>query len=154
VTKKLRRLFPRLFGGEYRLASKKTKKYNCIAWAAGHNDLWWESSPDGYWPPNIPNDGSVEAAIRLYEHLGYRCTDINDRSPEEGVEKVAIYGDDQGYTHAARQRQGGGWTSKLGKLQDIEHDTLESLTGSDYGAVVQIMRRGTIDPHRGAPATV
>jgi hypothetical protein len=45
------------------------------------------------------------------------------------------------YTHAARQRQGGGWTSKLGKLQDIEHDTLDSLSGSDYGTIVQIMRK-------------
>jgi hypothetical protein len=113
-----------------------------LAWAAGHDDLWWQRPPDGWWPPNILADGSVAAAIRLFEHLGYQCTDVTDQGPEEGVEKVAIYGDDQGYTHAARQRPGGGWTSKIGKLQDIEHDTLESLTGSDYGTVVQIMRRG------------
>jgi hypothetical protein len=115
-----------------------------MAWAAGHNDLWWEPPPDGYWPPNIPADGSVEAAVRLFEHLGYRCTDINDQDSEEGVEKIAIYGDDSGYTHAARQRQGGGWTSKLGKLQDIEHATLDSLLGSDYGRVVQIMRKDPV----------
>ena len=148
VTKKLRRLFPRLFGGQYRLASKKTKRYNCIAWAAGHNDLWWEPPPDGYWPPNIPDDGSIESAIRLYENLGYNRTALQDQAPEEGVEKVAIYGDKEGYTHAARQRQGGGWTSKLGKLQDIEHDNLESLTGSDYGTVIQILRRDSITPVR------
>lgn len=146
MTKKLRRLFSRLSGGQYRIASKKTKRYNCIAWAAGRNDLWWEPSADGYWPPNLLADGSVESAIHLFEHLGYRRTTIDDRDPEEGVEKVAIYGNTQGYTHAARQRQGGGWTSKLGKLQDIDHDTLESLTGSDYGTVVQMMRRDSISP--------
>jgi hypothetical protein len=69
VTKKLRRLFPRLFGGQYRIASKKTKRYNCLAWAAGRNDRWWEPSPDGYWPANLLADESVEAIIRLFEHL-------------------------------------------------------------------------------------
>jgi hypothetical protein len=144
VTKKLRRLFTRLFGGEYRLASARTKRYNCVAWALGDNELWWEPSQDGYWPPGAPQDGSVAAAIRLFERLGYKPTALQDRSPEKGVEKVAIYGDGQEFTHVARQRPGGGWTSKIGKLQDIDHDALESLTGAEYGTVVQIMRRDPV----------
>ena len=64
--------------------------------------------------------------------------------------KVAIYGDAEGYTHTSRQLPDGKWTGKIGKLQDIEHDSLAALTSvadrmgtaSDraYGALVQIMR--------------
>ena len=45
------------------------------------------------------------------------------------------------YTHAARQRPGGKWTSKLGKAEDIEHDTPDVVAGGLYGEVVLIMRR-------------
>ena len=144
MTKKLRRLFPRLFGDQYRLMSGRTKKYNCIAWAAGCSDAWWEPSPDGYWPPDVPADGTVETAIRLFERLGYSRTE--DASFEAGVSKVAVYGDEDGYTHAARQLPNGKWTSKLGKLQDIEHDTLESLTGNQYGSVRQVLKKPVSAP--------
>jgi hypothetical protein len=140
VTKKLRRLFPRLFGGQYRVQSKRTRRYNCIAWAAGHNDQWWQEPPDGYWPSDFADDGTVESLIRLFENLGYTRTDNREFEPE--INKVAIFADDEGWTHAARQLPGGkGWTSKIGMLQDIEHDTLESLTGDRYGQVVQILKK-------------
>jgi hypothetical protein len=85
-------------------------------------------------------DGSIESAARLFESLGFqRCAD--DAALEEGFTKVAIYGDADGYTHAARQLPDGRWTSKIGKLQDIEHDTLASLTGSEYGSVAQILKK-------------
>ncbi len=139
VTKKLRRLFPRLFGNEYRVTSQKTRNYNCLAWAAGDSSAWWDAAPGGPWPEGIPDDRTVEAAIRLYEHLGYnRTTNV---ALEDGVIMIAIYGDEQGYTHAARQLPDGRWTSKLGKLQDIEHDHLENLFGESYGTVVQIMEK-------------
>jgi hypothetical protein len=140
VTKKLRRAFPRLFGGQYQITSKKTRRYNCIAWPAGQTSTWWEASADGFWPDGILDDGTVEAAVRLFEGLGYARG--GDASWEPGVAKVAIYGDERGsYTHVARQLNDGRWTSKLGKGPDIEHDTLESLTGGGYGSVVQILRK-------------
>jgi len=43
-------------------------------------------------------------------------------------------------THAARQLENGRWTSKLGELEDIEHD-LHHLASGAYGAVVQILKR-------------
>jgi hypothetical protein len=141
VTRELRRLFPRLSIGTYRVTSRKSKKYNCLAWAAGRDDVWWQSPPDGEWPNPALDDGSVESAVRLFEHLGYERT--ADSALEDGWTKVAIYGDADGYTHAARQREDGRWTSKLGALHDIEHDTLESLTQSDYGFVVQILKKRT-----------
>jgi hypothetical protein len=139
VTKKLRHLFPRLFGNEYQVTSRKTRKYNCLAWAAGDNSAWWDAAPGGTWPAGVPDDGTVDAATCLYEHFGYTRT--NKIEPEAGVIKIAIYGDDQGYTHAARQLPNGRWTSKLGKLQDIEHDRLENLFGQFYGNMVQIMEK-------------
>ncbi len=121
-----------------------------MAWAAGHDDAWWEASPDGYWPEGIRRDGSVEAAIELFQSLGFTCTHLNDVGLEKGVLKVAIYGDAAGYTHVARQLPSGMWMSKIGKLQDIEHDSLDALTSvigrigtaddKAYGNLAQIMR--------------
>jgi hypothetical protein len=149
VTKKLRRLFPKLLRGRYSITSGRTKRYNCIAWALGHDDAWWEASPDGYWPKGVRGDGTVEAAIELFQSFAFTCTFLGDVGLEKEVLKVAIYGDEEGYTHVARQLPNGRWTSKIGKLQDIEHDSLDALTsaisriGTDdmaYGNLAQIMR--------------
>jgi len=64
-----------------------------------------------------------------------------DGSFEEGFEKLAIYGSGLMYTHAARQLPDGRWTSKLGQHEDITHTTTEAIEGSDYGEVVQCMKR-------------
>jgi hypothetical protein len=101
--------------------------------------VWWDTGIGGIWPDGIPDDGSVLAAIRFFEHFGY--TRAANSELEKGVQKIVIYGDDQGYTHAARQLTNGRWSSKLGKLQDIEHDKLENLFGHLYGSVVQIMEK-------------
>jgi hypothetical protein len=90
---------------------------------------------------------TVESAVKVYEALGFqecRTTPLGERydsSLEEGYEKVAIYGDQWGYTHAARQLEDGKWASKIGELEDIEHDSPEDLTGSDYGSVVKVMEK-------------
>ena len=89
MTKKLRRLFPRLLGGEYRLTSARSKKYNCVAWAVGQANRWRQEPPDGYWPDGVPEDGSIEAVVRLFESLGFSCAD--DSGHEVGVMKIAIY---------------------------------------------------------------
>ncbi|MCG8587287.1 MAG: hypothetical protein MI757_21490 [Pirellulales bacterium] len=45
------------------------------------------------------------------------------------------------YTHAARQLPDGRWTSKLGKAEDIEHDSANDVAGGLYGEVVEFMKR-------------
>jgi hypothetical protein len=45
-------------------------------------------------------------------------------------------------THAARQLPNGRWSSKLGKLEDIEH-ALDDICGSAYGSVVPVLKRRT-----------
>jgi hypothetical protein len=65
----------------------------------------------------------------------------SDSDAEQGYEKIAVYGLDGEYTHVARQLETGKWTSKIGALEDIEHDTLEGLIGTEYGPVEKLLRR-------------
>lgn len=58
-----------------------------------------------------------------------------DGTLESGFEKVALYGSAFMSTHAARQLPDGRWTSKLGKAEDIAHDTPDDVTGGLYGEV-------------------
>ena len=61
---------------------------------------------------------------------------------EAGFEKVALYAMPNGdWSHAARQRPGGDWSSKIGPCEDIRHDSPELLNGVYYGAVYCIMKR-------------
>jgi hypothetical protein len=76
-----------------------------------------------------------------YGTLGFEPCDSGE--VEEGFEKVAIYTDAGGEpTHAARQLANGRWTSKLGYLEDIEHD-LDAVAGTHYGRVRAFLRRPT-----------
>lgn len=135
-------LFPNLAEGGYSITSPRSPFYNCIAWAARDVMAWWE--PDMmnnyYWPPGVPREYSIDAYRRAYEALGF--TECSKADLEEGFEKIAIYiGSDGEPTHAARQLVSGKWTSKLGKLEDIEHSDLECLQGEEYGVIGLIMKR-------------
>lgn len=94
-----------------------------------------------YWPHGVPRQLTLEGYAQAFKTLGYTPCDTSE--VESGFEKIAIYVDhNTGVpTHAARQLPDGKWTSKLGKLEDIEHETLEGLTGSAYGSVRVILRR-------------
>ena len=60
---------------------------------------------------------------------------------EPGFEKIAVCANDQGVPkHAARQLNKGRWTSKLGRMADIDH-ALHDLEGTLYGSVVLVMKR-------------
>jgi len=134
-------LFPGLAVSEWQETSKQTKEYNCIAWAGSedHDDVWWWPNRAAYWPEGVPLNTSVEAFIAAYRTLGYEVCDGGD--PEPGLEKVALYvGDDGQVTHAARQLDSGYWTSKLGSLEDIEHE-LQGVEGETYGRVAQFLSR-------------
>ena len=84
-------------------------------------------------------ESDVAAFVAAFSTLGYEpCT---DGTLEDGFEKIAIYRSPSGIQHAARQLSTGKWTSKLGSLEDIEHATPAELEGSEYGQVVQYLRR-------------
>jgi hypothetical protein len=137
----IEKLFPGLSGKRYQVTSPANDLYNCIAWAAGKTSEWWwpYDAPGNYWPAGVAKQESIPAFQDVFATLGYAV--CSDAGTESGIEKIAIFADDNGIpTHATRQLPNGRWTSKLGKLEDIEHDLLD-LTGLEYGSVVVIMKR-------------
>jgi hypothetical protein len=136
--------FPRLTTTNHRVTSPATPEYNCIAWAAGRTDRWWQ--PGAYWPVFVPSDDfGIGTLERAFAALGYVDCGTSDQL-ESGIEKVALYGSAQLYTHAARQLSSGKWTSKLGRDVDIEHDSPDDIAGGVYGEVEQVMRRIAVSP--------
>lgn len=137
---KIEEIFPNLLISGYSITSPATSEYNCIAWAADDTEAcWWPDPFDlGYWPSAIPRKETLDAFIKAYELSGY--VTCQDTRHEKGFEKIAIYVDSNGKpTHAARQLSSGKWTSKLGELEDIEHNSLDSL--AEYGTVAVFMKR-------------
>lgn len=131
--------FPRLRGADYRITSPPTDRFNCLAWAAGDTTQWWQPTAPHYWPPTAPRDFSLAACAQAYAALGY--TPCEGEEPEQGFEKIALFADEEGLaSHAARQLPEGRWSSKIGQLEDIEHN-LHDLTGTLYGKVAQILKR-------------
>ena len=139
-------LFPGLRGTRYAITSPPSIAYNCVAWAAGVAYDWWEPlRPGASWPPGVPQETSVSAVAAVLAMVGYeRC---QDGELEEGMEKAAIFGNGEQFTHVARQLPSGSWTSKLGTQWDIEHE-LQALTSAanagglvQYGDVVAFLRR-------------
>ena len=137
----LEHLFPRLAGNNYEITSPPTGHYNCIAWAAGEMQRWWwpgENEDMEYWPPGVIREGTQHAFEAAFATLGYKVCE--SEVFEEGYQKIALFANDDGPSHAARQLSNGRWTSKLGRLEDVEH-ALHDLEGLQYGAVVRIMMR-------------
>ena len=136
--------FPKLRPGNYKHASDATARYNCVAFAKDKVRKWWEAGQHGGrydWPPHIPD--TLEGWVELFTEEGYEIT-IN-REIEQGFEKIAIYVDleDMRPDHVAKSN-GRTWKSKLGRIQDIEHSSLELLEGDqhwEYGIVERILRR-------------
>jgi len=136
--------FPKLNNCNYTVTSPATDDYNCIAWAARDNSSWWEPDPFNgyYWPPGVPRAYTIDSYIKAYESLGFFQCDNYDY--EQGFEKIVIYVNSGMPSHAARQLGPGQWTSKLGKLEDIEHPSLQCIEGTssdEYGSVTVVMKR-------------
>jgi hypothetical protein len=135
---------PNLNAQNHSITSPVARRYNCIAWAAGNDSLWWWPVGPYYWPPGVPKQETIAAFILAYGTMGY--TPCRDGTLEVGIEKVAIYAvigptGQPTPTHAARQLPNGKWTSKLGTLEDIEHATSNCVDCPRYGTVVQFMGR-------------
>jgi hypothetical protein len=140
---RIEKTFPGLRGSGYKVTSPPDDLYNCIAWAAGDvNSWWWPDEPDqpdsAFWPPGVPRLETLDTFRQAFATLGYEICD--DGRPEPGYEKIALFALGGLPKHAARQLPNGRWTSKLGPMEDIEHE-LGALTGSVYGSVAFLMKR-------------
>ena len=134
-------LFPLLTSSGYRITSPADISYNCIAWAVGETQRWWEPDPMNlyYWPPGVPRLFTIEAFTEAYRTLGFEL--CAGPELEAGVEKVAVFAMNGRPTHAARQLQDGSWTSKLGVSEDLEHSSLRGVAGPAYGEPVRVLSR-------------
>jgi hypothetical protein len=128
--------------------SPATEDYNCIAWAAGHEDHpWWPSKEFPYyyhWPDGLDRQEAGKETlanfIKAFETEGYEKCD--DGSLENGIEKVALFeGPSENPLHAARQLESGRWTSKCGDYQDIDHVSLSVVEGKAYGKAKVFLKR-------------
>jgi hypothetical protein len=132
----------------YEITSEATPSYNCIAWAAGDPTRWWECGEDGpidepgvYWPEGAKSGFGLEALISAYEAIGYELCPAGGPEPEEGYEKVALYAEDGEWRHAAKLLEDGRWSSKLGDLEDVSHNSPEDVCGPFNGELACFMRR-------------
>ena len=135
----LQEVFPNLVA--YQITSPPSEKYNCIAWAAGDATLWWwpDEGPGIYWPPGIAKEETIPMFTSLFAGLGY--SPCSSADTEDGFERIALFANASDFpTHAARELPSGRWTSKLGRVEDIEH-ALHDLEGDEYGKVVLVMLR-------------
>src|SRR5260370_20878564 len=118
---------PKLRADNYVRASQATPRYNCLAFAIKDERHWWEHGLYGRryrWPSGIPN--TLDGWVTIFTLDGYQLT--TNRDVEPGFEKVAIFVSltDQTDFHVAIS-DGKSWKSKLGKREDIQHDSLDLL---------------------------
>jgi hypothetical protein len=144
---RIEKFFPNLAPADYTIESNESPSYNCVAWAAGDDTAWWEPvqppQPGYYWPDGAPLTDTVDAVLAMFRLLRFEiCTGAE---PEVGYDKIAIYASEGHFNHVTRLLPSGKWASKLGPLEDIYHDTLECLSGDEYGTVTHIMRRPTAE---------
>lgn len=135
----LRAWFPKLDARNHDVTSQEDWGYNCVAWAVGDSTRWWDHDVHGYWPDGVTRDASIEAYLDLFRGRGFELCD--DPEPEPGFEKIAVYGEAGEFRHVARLLESGRWTSKLGALEDIEHNDLDSLADGSYGRPLAFLRR-------------
>jgi hypothetical protein len=147
----LGRWHPNLATAHWRISSALDDSYQCIAWAMGctdrhawpHADYWWFP---GCPQTQIPEEAPVDHFIAGFSVLGYQP--CSSKAYEFGYQKLAIYANEVGVTHMARQHLfGWGWLSKMGDYEDIVHRELDDIAGDvsfgayQYGRVVQILKR-------------
>lgn len=146
----LLQVFPKLSQDkDFKVTSKDTPVYNCIAWAYKIDNRWmWPNTGeylflDGvhYWPSDEILDCDVSNFIEAFKLKGYECCENSDF--ESGYRKIALYvkPNTTECTHAARELSNGCWTSKLGRSNDIQHGTPETIENDEYGKVHCFMKR-------------
>ena len=131
--------WPHLLSEGYEVTSKDTPDYNCIAFAAGVTDQWWEPDINGLcaWPI-VRREYSIDCFIEAFKTQQY---EVCEPGFEPDHERIAFYALNGQITHAARQIEDGKWTSKLGDWEDIQHTTTKAVEEYIYGKAVVFMKR-------------
>ena len=128
----------------FRITSDSTPAYNCIGWALGMNDVWVGLyHPTNYawtwWPESVPCNENRDSLISLFEYFGFcQC---EDSTIETDYDKVALYADEEGWTHAARVIGDNILHSKIGTAWDIHHSGGNTFDNTEYGSIYAYMKR-------------
>ena len=143
----LESLFPNIKTQGYKITSKRDATHNCIAYAAGDYGRKWAGrglpkSMGYYWPPNAKHGSGMDELVYAFEAIGFVNCGPN-ASYEEGYEKIALYMDNGGgWSHAAILLPDGAWSSKIGDIEDIRHNSQHAFHGEfGYGPVFCYMKR-------------
>ena len=142
--------FPKLAQDKnFKITSKASNDYNCIAWACKYDDRWIQPPYLGkpnldcviWWPPEVREGTDICCLVSVFENQGYMICDTFEH--EDGYVKVALYADvsKNQWTHAAREKRYGNWTSKLGPSVDIQHGTPYTIESDIYGKVYCVMKK-------------
>ena len=98
------RLFPRLTPGRFRVTSPATEDYNCVAWAVGVTDIWYE--PGMSWPLSTGYGCLEPELVEFFRLHGFVECPAADLEPK--ILKVALYSNHHGtWKHVARQLPSG-----------------------------------------------
>ena len=93
--------FPNLANEEFVVTEPASRRYNCIAYAAGDTTNWWEPTLGRYWPTHATRSKSIENLKTVFIGLGYE--ECDGSAAEEGYQKVAQYEAEGTWKHAAIQ---------------------------------------------------
>jgi hypothetical protein len=150
VKEDIDRHYPKLADAGYEITSEATPVHNCIAWAAGDTSRWWECGEEGpideagvYWPEGARFGFGLDALISAYEVMGFELCPECGPEPEAGYDHVALYAENGEWRHAAKRLKDGRWSSKLGDLQDVSHDSPGDVCGEFNGEIAGFMRRAS-----------
>jgi hypothetical protein len=116
-----------------------------MAFANGDERHWWQPGIYGgkhFWPEHARKNETLVAWIEVFTGYGYQITENWSADPD--FEKVAIYVDFNSEPSHVAKSDGIAWKSKLGKKQDIEHASADSLEGDEYGIVECVLSRSKV----------
>ncbi len=132
--------------GNFFLTSPFTYLYNCIAYAMGMEDRWVDSAglPWHWWPP-VHKGTNESDLVDAFRYFGFEECGMDD-SVDANYDKVALYCNADGWTHAARVVGDGVYHSKFGASYNGTHSRGDVLQ-AQYGNPFVIMRRLKTDAH-------
>lgn len=131
--------FPNSVKEPFCITSPEDANYNCVAWALGDTNHWWEPDEDYIWLDGLDFDDRLQTLKHLFEHFGFEQIFQPDWTNK--VEKIALYSNDGVFcSHVAKQTIDGNWTSKLGVSFDVTH-TIETLEYGIYGHLAVILQK-------------
>lgn len=140
--KRIEQLFPGLCGTSWAIKSRKTKRYNCFAWAAREKHRRWDFRKGAFWPKGVKRLSGIAYLVGAFQTEGFNvCTQGDCQTYDPSFDSIVVYALNTRGTHAARLLHNGMWTSKLGDLEDIEHQTPEAVSGTVYGNPRVYMKR-------------